>query len=90
MKEVFWGQTEKPIMIKVECLRQSQPGTWKIHIKQDAEELINLLLPLVEFTKFPFFTQAHPLQKQVVKNSFFCQSLTLRTGQSSLRRPETS
>ena len=80
-----------PIILTIRSLRQSRPGTWKIPIKQDTEELINLLSSLVEFTKFPFFTQAHPLQKQLVKELIlYCQSLTLGTGQSSSKRPKTS
>ena len=65
--QMVWGKIEKPIMMTVRRLRQAQPGTWKLPIKQDTEDLIHLLSFLVEFTKFPFFTKAHPLQKQLVK-----------------------
>ena len=86
-----WGEVEKPIIITVKSLRQAQPGNWKITIKQDTEDLINLLLSLVDFTKFPFFAQAHPLQKHLVKELIlYCQSLTHASGQSSSKRPKTS
>ena len=51
--KIVWGEVEKPIIITVKNLRQAQPGTWKIPIKQDTEALINLLSSLVDFTKFP-------------------------------------
>ena len=63
--KIVWGEVEKQIVITVRNLRLAQPGTWKIPIKQDTEGLINLLSSLVEFTKFPFFTKPHPLQKQL-------------------------
>ena len=74
--KIVWGEVEKPILLKVRSLRQSQPGTWKIPITQDTEEMINRPSSLVKFTKFLFFTQAHPLQKQLVKELIlYCQSL---------------
>ena len=86
-----WLEVEKPIIVTVTSLQQAQPGTWKIPIKQDTEDPINLLSSLVEFTKFPFFNKAHPLQKQLVKELIlYCQSLTLSTGQSSSERLNTS
>ena len=89
--KIVWGEVEKPNIKKVRSLRQAQSGTWKIPIKQNTEELINLLSSLVDFTKFPFFNEAHPLQKQLVKElNFYCQSLTLNNGQSSSKRPKTS
>ena len=51
--KIVWGENEQPIMITVKSLRQAQPGTWKIPIKQDTEDLINLLSSLVDFIKFP-------------------------------------
>ena len=88
--KIVWGEVQKPIIIMVKSLRQAQPGTWKIPIKQDTEYLINLLSSLVNFTKFPFFAQAHPLQKHLVKELIlYCQSLT-HDGQSSSERPKTS
>ena len=88
--KIDWGEVEKPIIITVKSLRQAQPGTWKIPIKQDTEDLINLLSSLVDFTKFPFFAQAHPLQKHLVKELILlCQSPT-HDGQSSSRRAKTS
>ena len=76
-----WGEVEKPTIITVRSLRQAQPGTWKIPIKQNTEDLINLLSSLVDFTKFSFFAQAHPLQKHLVKELIlYCQSLTLDNG----------
>ena len=89
--KVVWGEGEKPIIITVRSIRQAQPGTWKIPINQDTEDLINLLLSLVDFTKSPFFAQAHPLQKHLVKELIlFCQSLTNDNGQSSSKRSKTS
>ena len=89
--KIVWGEVEKPIVITVRSLRLAQPGTWKIPIKQDTEGLINLLSSLVEFTKIPFFTKSHPLQKQLVEELIlYCQSLTLCTGQSSSKRAKTS
>ena len=86
-----WGEVAKPIIITVKMLRQAQPGTWKIPIKQDTEDLINLLSSLVDFTKFPFFAQANPLQKHLVKDLIlYCQSLTHEDGQSSSKPPKTS
>ena len=86
-----WGEVEKPIRKTVKSLRQAQPGTWKIPIKQVTEDLINLLSSLVDFTKFPFFAQAHPLQKHLVKDLIlYCQSLTQDSGQSSSKRPKIS
>ena len=88
--KIVWGEVEKPIIITVKSLRQAQPGNWKIPIKQDTEDLINLLSSLVDFTKFPFFAQAHPLQKHLVKELIlYCQSLT-HDGQSSSKRTKTS
>ena len=85
-----WGEVDEPIII-VKSLRQAQPGTWKIPIIQDTEDLINLLSSLVDFTKFPFFAQAHPLQKHLVKEFvLYCQSLTNDNGQSSSKRSKTS
>ena len=87
---LVWGEVDKPIIITVRSLRQAQPGTWKKPIKPDTENLINLLSSLIDFTKFPFFTQAHPLQKHLVKELIlYCQSLT-HDGQSSSKRPKTS
>ena len=75
--KIVWREVEKTIIITVKSLRQAQPGTWKIPIKQDTGDLINLLLSLVDFTKFPFFAQAHPLQKHLVKELIqYCHSLT--------------
>ena len=89
--KIVWGEVEKPNIITVKSLRQAQPGTWKIPIKQDTEDLINLHSSLVDFTKFPFFAQAHPLQKHLVKEPiFYCESLTNDNGQSSSKRPKTS
>ena len=89
--KIVWGEVEKPIIITVKSLRQAQPGTWKIPIKQDTEDLINLLSSLVDFTKFPLFAQARPLQNHLVeKLIFYCQSLTHDNGQSSSKRPKTS
>ena len=88
--KIVWGEVEKPIIITVRSLRQAQPGTWKIPIKPDTEDLINLLSSLIDFTKFPFFAQAQPLQKHLVKElTLYCQSLT-HDGQSSSKRPKTS
>ena len=85
------GEVEKPIIITVRNLQLARPGTWKTPNKQDTEGLINLLSSLVEFTKFPFFTKPHPLQKQLVEELIlYCQSLTLSTGQSSSKSPKTS
>ena len=64
--KIVWGEVENPNIITVRSLRQAQPGTWKIPIKPDTEELINLLSSLIDFTKFPFFAQAYPLQKHLV------------------------
>ena len=89
--KIVWGEVEKPIIITVKSLRQAQPGIWKIPIKQDTEDLINLLLSLVDFTKFLFFAQAHPLENNLVKELIlYCQSLTHDNGQSSSKRPKTS
>ena len=89
--KIVWGEVEKPIIITVRSLRQAQPGTWKLPIKQDSEDLINLLSSLVGFTKFPFFSKSHPLEKHLVQELIlYCQSLTLSTGQSSSKRPKTS
>ena len=89
--KIVWGNFEKPIIVTVRSLRQAQPGTWKIPIKENTEDLINLLSSLVDFTKFPFFTQAHPLQKHQVKELIlYSQSLTHDSGQSSSKRPKTS
>ena len=88
--KIVWGEVEKPIIITDKSLRQAQPGTWKIPIEQYTEDLINLLSSLVDFTKFPFFAQAHPLQKHLVKELILhCQSLT-HDGQSSSKRAKTS
>ena len=72
--KIVWGEVEKPIIITVRSLRLAQPGTWEIPIKQDTEGLINLLSSLVDFTKFPFFTKSHPLQKQLVEELIFIVS----------------
>ena len=61
--KIVWAEVEKPIIIAVRSVRQAQPGTWKIHIKQDTENMINFLSSPVEFTKFPFFAKSHPLQE---------------------------
>ena len=68
--KIVWAEIEKLIIITVRSLRLAQPGTWKLPIKQDTEGLINLLSSFVEFTKFPFFTKSHPMQKQLVENLF--------------------
>ena len=89
--KIFWEEVEKPIIITVRSLRQAQPGTWKKPIKQDTEDLIHLPSSLVDFTNFPFFPQAHRLQKHLVKELILsCQSLTHDSGQSSSKRPKTS
>ena len=89
--KIVWGEVEKPNIITVKNLRQAQPGTWKTPIKQDTEDLINLLSSLLDSTKFPFFAQAHPLRKHLVKELIlYCQSLTHDNGQSSSKRPKTS
>ena len=41
--KIVWGEVEKPIIITVRSVRQAQPGTWRIPIKPDTEDLINLL-----------------------------------------------
>ena len=85
-----WGEVEKPILLTVRSVRLAQPGIWKIPIKPDTEDLINVLSSLIDFTNFPFFAQAHPLQKHLVKElNLYCQSLT-HDGQSSSKRPKTS
>ena len=79
--KIVWGEVEKAIIITVQSLRQAQPGTWKRPIKQDTEDLINLLSSLVGFPKFPFFTQAHILQKHLVRELIlYCQSRTHDSG----------
>ena len=84
--KIVWADFEKPNIITVRKLGQFGHGTWKIPIK-----LINHLSSLVEFTTFSFFTQAHPLQMQLVKKLIlYCQSLTLSTGQSSSNLPKVS
>ena len=89
--KTVWGEAEKPIITTVRSLPLAQPGNWEIPINQDTEGLINLLSSLVEFTKFPFFTKSHPLQKQLVEELIlYCQSLTLSHGQSSSKSPKTS
>ena len=89
--KIVWGEVEKPIILTVRNLRQSQPGTWKTSIKQDTDELINILSSLVDFTKFPFLTQTHPLQDQLAKDLILdCQCSILGTGQSSSKHPKTS
>ena len=35
--KIVWGEVEKPFIITVRSLRQSQPGAWKLTIKQDAD-----------------------------------------------------
>ena len=91
IRKSVWGEVEKPIIITIKSLGQAQPGTWKIPIKQDTEDLINLLSSLVDFTKFPFLAQAYPLQKHLVKELIiYCQSLTHDSGQSSSKRPKIS
>ena len=88
--KIVWREVEKSIMIIVRSLRQAQPGSWKIPIGQDTEDLINFLFSLVDFSKFPFFAKSHPLPKQLVmKPILYCQSLTLSTGQSISKRPKT-
>ena len=88
--KIVWGEVEKPIIITVKSLGQSKPGTWTIPIKPDTEDLINFLSSLIDFTKFPFFAQAHPLQKHLVKELIlYCRSFT-HDGQSSSKRPKTS
>ena len=89
--KIVWGEFEKRIILTVRTLQRSHPGTLKIPIKQDTEDLINLLSSLVEFTKLPFFNIPHPLQKQLVKEPIlYRQSLTLSTGQSRSKRARTS
>ena len=89
--KIVWREVEKPIIITVKSLRQAQPGTWKIPLRQDTEDLINLLSSVVDFTKFPFFTQTHPFQKHLVKELIlYCQSLTHDSGQTIWKRPKTS
>ena len=46
--KIIWGEVEKPIILTVKSVQQSQPGTWKIPIKQNTEDLINLLSSLVD------------------------------------------
>ena len=88
--KIVWGEVEKPMIIAVKSLRQAQPGTWRIPLKPDTEDLINLLSSLIDFAKFPFFAQVHPSQKHLVKELIpYCQSLT-HDGQSSSKRPKTS
>ena len=78
--EIVREDVQRPIIITVRSLRQAQPGTWKIPIKPDTEDLINLLSSLIDFTKFPFFAQAHPLQKHLVKELIlYFQSNSRRT-----------
>ena len=45
--KIVWGEVEKPIILTVRSLQEAQPGTWKIPMKQNPEDLINLLLSLV-------------------------------------------
>ena len=45
--KIVSGEVEKPITITVKSLRQAQPGTWRIPIKPDTEDLINLLSSLI-------------------------------------------
>ena len=72
--KVVWGGVEKPSLLTVRSLRQVQLGTWKITIKQNTEDLVNLLSSLVDFTKSPFFNNSQPLQKQLVKElTLYCQ-----------------
>ena len=73
--KIEWSEKSNPIVITAHCLRQIQPGTWKISIKPRTEELSNLLSSLQEFTKFPQFRITHPLTRYLVKELIRqCQS----------------
>ena len=70
-----WSEISDPIVITAHCLRQLQPGNWKIPVKLGTEELTIHLSALQEFTKFPQLKNTHPLSRHLVKELIRqCQS----------------
>ena len=88
--KIEWSEKSDPIVITVHSLRQLQPGTWKISIKQGIEELSNILSSLQEFTKFPQIRNTHPLTRHLTKELIrHCQSLTSDDQATSPKRNKT-
>ena len=74
--KIKWSETDQPIVITVNSLRQLQPGVWKLPIKQGSQELTNFLSALHENSVFPKFNNTHPLTRYLVRKLLqHCQSL---------------
>ena len=74
--KIEWSETDQPVVITVNSLRQLQPGIWKLPIKQGSQELTNLLAALLEYSVSSRSNNTHPLTiylvKEILKN---CQPL---------------
>ena len=74
--KIEWSETDQPIIITVNSLRQLQPGIWKLPIRQGSQELTNLLATLLEYLVFSKSNNTHPLTSYLVKELIeHCQSL---------------
>ena len=73
---IVWGEVKKPIIITVRSLRQAQPGTWKIPIKPDTEDWINLLSSLIDLTKFPLLCSSSSITKASGERAYSLLSVT--------------
>ena len=85
------SETDQPIVITVNSLRQLQPGIWKLPIKQGSQELTNLLAALLEYSVFSRFNNTHPLTSYLVKELLeHCQSLVAGDQATKPKQSEAS
>ena len=89
--KIEWSETDQPIVITVNSLRQLQPGIWKLPIKQGSQELTNLLAALLEYSVFSISNNTHPLTSYLVKELLeHCQSLVAGDQATKPKQPKAS
>ena len=90
-KKVEWSEVFDPIVITAYSLKQLQPGNWKLPNKPGTEESTNLLSAEQVFTKFPQFTNTHPLTRHLVRElNPQCQSSVSDDQATSPKRSKTN
>ena len=89
--KIEWSETDQPIVITVNSLRQLPPRIWKLPIKQGSQELTNLLSALQEYSVVPKFNNTYPLTRYHVKKLLeHCQSLVAGDQATKPKQPKAS
>ena len=89
--KIDWSETDQPIVITVNSVRQLQTEIWKLPIKQGSQELTNLLAALLEYSVFSRSNNTHPLTSYLVKELLeHCQSLVAGDQATKPKQPKAS